>query len=207
MSEESLGVKAREALRHIRTFVMHYGKVPSVRELMGKMNYKSPRSAMLLLEELEMAGFLAKKIDGGFRFIKDLETGNIARTVSIPLVGAVNCGIPILAEENIQAHIPVSVTLVRPGAKYFFLKAHGDSMNEVGINEGDLILVKQQSVAENGQNVIALIEDEATVKEFHKIGSYVTLYPRSSNPKHQPIILNRDFQIQGIVVAVIPIIN
>jgi repressor LexA len=204
MGEENLSLKAKEALRHIRNSVMYFGKVPSVRELMNTMDYKSPRSAVLLMEELEFNGFLERKSEGSYKLIKDLETGNIARTVSIPLVGTVTCGMPILAEENIQAHIPVSVTLVRPGSKYFFLKASGDSMDQVGINDGDLILVKQQPTAENGQHVIALIEDEATVKEFYKSGDYVTLFPKSSNPIHQPIILTQDFQIQGIVAAIIP---
>ncbi len=77
-------------------------------------------------------------------------------------------------------------------------------MNGAGIDDGDLILVRQQQVADNGQKVVALIDDEATVKEFYFKGDVITLLPRSTNPKHQPIILTTDFQIQGIVVATIP---
>ena len=204
MGEEELSLKAREAIRHIRNILMHFGRIPSVRELMSAMDYKSPRSAMLLLEELVNNGFLEKKSDGGYRFIKDLEAGNVVRTVSVPLVGVVTCGAPILAEENIQAYIPVSIALARPGAKYFLLSAMGDSMDKVGINDGDLILVKQQNTADNGQNIVALIDDEATVKQFYHVGDIVTLLPQSTNAAHQPIILTRDFQIQGIVAAVIP---
>ncbi|MEI6950370.1 transcriptional repressor LexA [Paraflavisolibacter sp. H34] len=207
MSAENLGLKAKEALRQVINFIMSYGRVPSVRELMITMNYKSPRSAALLLEELEENGFLEKKDDGTYKLLKDIKDNENAQTVAIPLLGTVTCGRPILAEENIEAFIPVSISIARPGGKYFMLKAKGDSMNEAGINEGDLILVKQQSTAENGQNVVALIDDEATVKEYQQRGKVVILYPRSTNKAHQPIILDHEFQIQGIVIAAIPVIN
>jgi repressor LexA len=205
MGEDKLSLKARTALRHIRNAVMHFGRVPSVRELMVTMDYKSPRSAMLLMQELEDNGFLKRKSEGTYQFIKDLEAGNIIRTVSVPLVGSVPCGVPLLAEENLEAMIEVSDSLARPGSKYFLLRAMGDSMNAADINEGDLLLIKQQSVVDyNGQNVVALINDEATVKEFHQVGGIVTLMPRSKNPVHKQIILTTDFQIQGIVAATIP---
>ena len=126
------------------------------------------------------------------------------RTVNIPLLGTIACGSPILATENIEAEIPVSIDLIKGSSKYFLLRARGDSMNEVGINDGDLVLVKQQSTAENGDFVVALIDDEATIKEFHKNSDAILLKPRSTEQKHQPIILTRDFRIQGIVVATIP---
>lgn len=204
MGEENISLKAREALRHIRAAVMHQSRVPSIRELMVSMNYKSPRSAMLLVEELLKEGFLEKKEDGSLRLVKDLREENTAITVPVPLVGIATCGTPILAQENIDAWIPVSVTIAKPGYKYFLLKAKGDSMNNAGINDGDLMLIKQQLSAHNGEIVVALIDDEATVKEFHQSGEFVTLKPRSTNEKHQPIILSRNFQIQGIVIATIP---
>lgn len=204
MSEENLSQKSKEALRNIRNMLMHYGRVPSVRELMNVMGYKSPRSAMLLMEELADNGFLQRKDDGGFRMVKDLESGIVARTVTIPIVGTVTCGSPLLAEENIEGMVSVSTTIAKPGSKYFLLKAKGDSMDEAGINEGDLILVRQQPVASEGENIVALIDDEATVKEYRHKGDIVTLLPRSSNPEHHPIILTHDFQIQGVVVATIP---
>lgn len=205
MGEENLNIKAREALRHIRNWLMHYGKFPSVRDLMSVMDYKSPRSAMLLLKDLEENGFLERKEDGNFRLIKDLEIGIIARTVSIPLVGSASCGSPLLAEENIEGMFQVSTTLAKPGSKYFLLRAMGDSMNAAGINNGDLVLIKQQPIADNGQKIVALIDDEATVKEYHRNGNIVTLMPKSNNPIHKPIILTEDFQIQGIVINTIPI--
>ncbi len=204
MSENLLSYKALEALRHIRNSVMHTGKVPTIRELMRVMNYRSPHSAVLLMKELVDQGYLKRKDGGKFQFIKDLRSGNIMRTVSIPLVGNVPCGTPMLAEENFEALIPVSIDLARPGNKYFLLRAIGDSMNLAGINNGDLMLIKQQHHADhNGQKVVVLIDDEATVKEFYDEGECIILRPRSSNQIHQPIILTRDFQIQGVVINTI----
>lgn len=204
MSEENLSSKAKEALRHIRNWLMLYSKLPSIRDLMKKMEYKSPRSAVLLLEELKGNGFLEKKADGGYRLIKDFDSGKSTRTISIPLVGTVTCGIPILAEQNIEATIPVSTDFIKSGSTYFLLKAKGDSMDLAGINDGDMILVRQQPTADNGEKIVALIDDEATVKEFHRTGSVISLLPRSNNPKHKQIIVTSNFQIQGVVVATIP---
>src|SRR5688572_18054879 len=136
MSEQDLSSKAREAIRHIRNSIMHLGKFPTVRELMEAMSYKSPRSAMLLIHELERNGFLEKKSDGSYRFLKDFENSEVVRTVNVPLVGTITCGTPILAHENIEAMIPVATSLAKPGSKYFLLRAKGNSMNEAGINDG-----------------------------------------------------------------------
>jgi len=109
-----------------------------------------------------------------------------------------------LAEENIEAYLPTSVRLARPPHRYFFLRVVGDSMNKAGIKNGDLALVRQQAVAQDGDRVVALIDDSATIKEFHRVPGAVLLKPRSTNEKHKPIILTEDFQIQGIVTASIP---
>ena len=207
MSEEQLSVKAKEAFKHIRNWIMKYSMIPSVRELMQVMGYKSPRSAMLLMAELEENGFLERKADGSYKMVKDLSTNKTARTVAVPLVGSISCGGALLAEENVEAYIPVSTSLVKPGYKYFLLRAVGDSMNEAGINPDDLVLVRQQSTAENGQRVVALIDDDATLKEFQHKGNVIALVPRSSNPKHKPIILERNFQVQGVIITSISNVN
>lgn len=197
-----------EAIRHIRNYLMHYGRLPSVRDLMRELGYKSPRSAAIIIDSLIDKGILEKSKGGNLKLLINdglKDDVNHAETVDVPLVGSVACGLPIFAEENIEAYIPVSVKLSKPPNKYFLLKAKGDSMNDVDINDGDLVLVKQQPLAENGDNVVALIDDEATIKEFHHKGDTIILKPRSRNKKHQPIILTRDFIIQGIIVAIIPI--
>lgn len=204
MGEKDLSIKAREALRHIQSWLVKKGTMPSLRELMDEMNYKSPRSPMLLVNELEENGFLAKNADGTYRVLKHLSTRASTRTLLVPLVGSVTCGTPMLAEENVEAMIPVDRELVKPSNQYFLLRAKGDSMNLAGIDDNDLLLVKQQASASNGQMVVALIDDVATVKEFQHKGSFVTLVPRSTNKSHQPIILTTNFSIQGVIVATIP---
>jgi repressor LexA len=100
--------------------------------------------------------------------------------------------------------VPVSTHLAQPGQKHFLLRASGDSMNKAGIEDGALVLVRQQGTAEDGQLVVALIDDEATIKELRRSRDAAVLMPRSSNKKHKPIVLRRDFQVQGVVVATLP---
>src|SRR5690348_7485225 len=129
-----LKTKDRDAVRHIRNWFVHYGRGPSVRELMKALKYNSPRSAALALERLAKAGIVKRREDGSLQLLKDLtDEGGNQHTTDVPLVGAVACGLPLLAEENIEALIPVSKGLVRPGARYFLLRADGDSMNTAGI--------------------------------------------------------------------------
>ena len=200
-----LSQRQADALRYVRNQLMHKGKTPSVRELMAELGYKSPRSASLIIAELIQKGILRKRPDGDLQLIKDVESDSVhARTVDIPLVGMATCGVPILAQENIEGYIPVSVSLAKPGFKYFLLRAKGDSMNKAGINDGDLILVRQQSAAKNGDIVVALIDNEATVKEFQHNKNCVVLMPKSSNKNHKPIILTENFQVQGVAVTTIP---
>jgi repressor LexA len=198
--------KELETIRIIRNSLMTRGRVPSVREVMTELGYRSPRSAAVLMEQLEEKGVLKKRADGSIILVEQAtgaDDRSHAQTVDIPLVGSAACGMPIMATENVEALIPVSVKLAKPPHKYFLLRAKGDSMNEKGINDGDLVLVRQQQTADNGQDVVALIDDEATIKEFHKSGQAVVLRPRSKNRKHQPIVLTDDFRVQGVVVTAI----
>jgi len=205
MNREKLTKKESEAIRLIRNFLMHNGHAPSVRQLMSLMGYRSPRSAAVIINQLIDKGILRRKPDGGLQLIKILEGDETrAQTIEVPLVGEVACGTPLLAEENIEAMIPVSTKLARSPHKYFLLKANGDSMNKAGIEDGDLVLVRQQPTAENSDVVVALIDDEATIKEFHFSNDAIMLKPKSRNKRHKPIVLDRGFQIQGIVVKSLP---
>ena len=105
---------------------------------------------------------------------------------------------PIFAEENIETEIPVSTRIVSPSKKYFFLRADGDSMNEKGIEDGDLVLIEQTNIAESGKVVVALINDEATLKEFQTREGNVFLIPHSTNPRHKPIILDDTYDAFSI---------
>jgi repressor LexA len=199
----SLSEPEIEALRQIRNSIMLSGKAPSVRELMKKLGYSSPRSVSYLFEKLEQKHIIRRINGKELKIIADFE-GDESRvnTVDVPIVGEVACGMPMLAEQNILDTIPVSIKLAKPPYKYFMLKAKGDSMNKKGINPGDLVLVRQQHTAKNGDLVVALINDEATVKEYRILEGAVALIPRSTNPKHKPIILQDDFMIQGVVQMV-----
>ncbi len=200
--------KELQALKVIRLHLMNEGNMPSVRDLMRGLNYKSPRSAAVILQKFTEKGVLIKKHDGSFQlneFDISENFGTREQTLNIPLLGSVACGLPIFAEENVEAHIPVSIKILKKGHKYFLLRAKGDSMNDAGINHGDLVLIRQQEHAQNGDQVVALIDDEATIKEYHYNGSLVVLKPRSKNSKYQPIILTNEFRIQGIVEAVISV--
>ena len=204
MVSQAISNKELEAVREIRNSLMHVGRIPSMRELMSSLGYKSPRSASLLIAKLIKKGVLRRKEDGGLQFIKSLgDDTTRAQTIDVPLVGMVSCGVPILAEENVQAKIPVSIKLARPPFKYFLLKAKGDSMDQKGIDDGDLVLVRQQTTAKDGDTVVALIDDEATIKEFRIGGETFVLKPRSKNKQHQPIVLTKDFQIQGVVITAV----
>ena len=125
------------------------------------------------------------------------------QTTNIPLLGNVACGHPLFAEENIETEISISTKLIRKDKNYFILRAYGDSMNKANIDDGDLVLIRQEQTAENGDRVVALIDDEATIKEYRNDGNHIVLLPKSTTKKHQPIILTRDFKIQGIVERVI----
>jgi repressor LexA len=205
MGKEQLNEMELRVLRQVRNALVHDGRSPSVREVAKALGYSSPRSAFLLINSLIGKGLLRRRDDGRLQLRRDLaEAEDHARTVEVPLVGSVACGAPLLAEENIETFIPVSKSLARPGAKHFILRASGDSMDQAGIHDGDLLLVRQQSVAEEGDKVVALIDDNATVKEFRRGKGAVVLQPRSKNKEHKPILLTENFVVQGVVVSVLP---
>lgn len=205
MIERKLKPKESEALKRIRNYFMHLGRLPSVRELTTDLGYKSPRSGALIIHSLIKKGFLKRRSDGEIQLLRDLDFNHSdhEHTVDVPIVGRIACGSPLMAEENVEAMIPVSTKLAHPGSRHFLLRAVGDSMNEAGINDGDFVLVRQQQTANDGDIVVALIDDEATIKEFHRKKDVVILKPRSSNKTYQPIILTSNFMIQGVVVTAI----
>lgn len=204
MQKTILTEKELEALRLIRNRIVHANRPPSIREIMKALGYSSPRAASYILEKLESKGFISRPGRGQIRLCKDtLGTESHAKTISVPLVGSAPCGTPVFSEENVEGVFPVSTKLARPPHRYFLLRAVGDSMNQRDIEDGNLVLVRQQPNAENGDRVVALIDEEATIKEFHRTSNAVVLKPKSTNRQHQPIILTDDFQILGVVQSVI----
>ena len=179
---------------------------PTNREILKMMGLKSPRSVAQYLDVLEEGGYIQR--GKGARNIKIIkspyEDEDSSRTVTVPILGYVPCGAPFLAEENVERTIIVSEKIAKPPYKYFMLRAVGDSMNKSKINDGDLVLIKQQATANDGDIVVALIDDEAAIKRLRMHKEYITLEPNSTNSSHCPIILERDFRIQGIVVKSMP---
>ena len=181
---------------------------PTNREILKMMGLKSPRSVAQYLDVLEEGGYIQR--GKGARNIKIIKSpydnSDSVKTIKVPILGYVPCGTPFLAEENIERSVVVSEKIAKPPYKYFILRAVGDSMNKAGMNDGDLVLVRQQMTANNGDIVVALIDDEATIKQLRLHKDYITLEPNSTNPDHCPIILERDFRIQGVVVRSMPVL-
>lgn len=207
---KELNEKEQKILDFINSEIAGRGYPPSVREICKAVGLKSTSTVHAYLEKLEKDGFIVKdatkpralKVVGSKvqRPVYEHE-GLIARRelVDIPIIGKVTAGQPILAVENIEDSFPLPVELVQNSDAYM-LRIQGDSMVEAGILDKDLVLVKQQSTALNGDIVVALIDDEATVKTFYKEKSHVRLQPR--NPNYDPIIVKDNLQILGKVIGV-----
>lgn len=190
----------QEAIRHIRNYLLFHGRVPSVRELKDTMGYKSPRSAALIIEKLIDKGFL-KKIHKNKLELNIENPLSHEQTIDVPVAGLISCGTPTEAIEALaMGKIPVSVKLAKPPHKHFFLRARGDSMDKIGIENNDLVLVKQIPLAHNGDIIAAVIDGEATLKEFQRISGGIALKPHSKNPEYKTTILSNDFQVQGVAV-------
>lgn len=205
---QPLTQKESEALQFLRRTLLHEGRTPPVRELAAAMGYKSPRSGQQLIDRLIEAGHLIRTGKRSLQLTSSPETTSLpdegGTTVEIPLLGTAACGVPLLAVQNIETHLYISTELARPGFNYFLLRAVGDSMDRAGICEKDLVLVRQQDTAEDYDIVVALINEEATIKRFFRKDDFIVLKPCSSNPDHKPILMREDFKIQGKVVLTIP---
>lgn len=203
-----LTLKQLRFLEYLVAFRRQEGVSPTVREMQKFMGFRSPRSVSQFLDALESAGYIERSsIARRTRVIKTPRGAALPDqrgTVSVPVVGQVAAGTPILALENVEEYLPVSTQLARGPHTYFLLRVRGDSMNLAGIQDGDLVLVRQQPTAESGERVVALIDDEATIKVFRPTTDAIVLEPRSSNPRNKPIVLDRDFEVQGVVVVAIP---
>ncbi len=206
--QSQLTEKQLRFLEHLVAFRRREGVTPTIRQLQEYMGFRSPRSVAQFLDVLEEAGFIARA--AGARNIRILRVPSAAGipdradTVLVPVVGRVAAGVPILAVENIEERVSVSTRLARGAHTYFLLRVRGDSMDRAGIQDGDLVLVRQQASADAGDKVVALIDDEATVKILRPTPDAIVLEPRSTNRLNKAIVLNRDFEIQGVVVASIP---
>ncbi len=196
-----------DVLQAINDLLVNRGKPPTVEELKKKLGVGSIRTVLRYLDWLETDGDIERW--GGARGIRLRRATGGLDTVSIPVVGEVPAGPLMLADENVEGWVRLPPASVRPtSARFFFLRVRGDSMNRALVNgklieSGDLVLVRQQSAADPGAIVVALIDGEATIKRFMQGDGYYYLRPESTNPEHQPIVLDERFGVQGIVIDVL----
>ena len=201
MAYGRISKKQQEILDYIKNEILNRGFPPAVREICEAVHLKSTSSVHSHLEALEKNGYIRRAATKprAIEIIDDQFNLTRREVVNVPLVGTVAAGQPILAVENIEAYFPIPAEFM-PNAQSFMLKVKGDSMINAGIFDGDQVLVKQQSTAENGDMVVALVEDSATVKTFYKEDGYYRLQPE--NDQMDPIIIHGDLQILGKVFGV-----
>ncbi len=195
--------RQKSILESIATKVRTDGYPPTMQEIADEMGIKSKNGVVKHLQALEKKGYIRRASGGarGITILKGLNTSEEVAGNKVPLLGSVAAGMPILAEENIERYIPVPDYLTSNPGTYYALRVQGDSMVNAGIMENDLVIVRQTQNAENGDIVVALREDEATVKRFVVQGRHKYLKPE--NEIYDNIPLSNSWTIQGKVVALI----
>lgn len=190
--------KQSQILEFIKKEIMNKGYPPSVREICTAVGLKSTSTVHGHLERLEKKGYIRRDPTKP-RAIEILDEFQPKKEmVNVPYVGRVTAGQPILAVENIDDVFPMPMDFIQSNRQIFMLKVQGESMIDAGILNGDYIVVEQRATAENGDIVVALIGDEATVKTFYKEDGYVRLQPQNSS---MAPILVRDVKILGKVIG------
>jgi len=200
MANGKISSKQKEILEYIKDEILKKGYPPAVREICEAVDLRSTSSVHSHLETLEKNGYIRRDptkpraieiCDDSFQMVR-------TEVVSLPLVGTVAAGQPILAQQNIDSYFPLPAEYV-PQGESFMLKVKGDSMINVGIYNGDYIFVNVCNTAKNGDIVVALVDDSATVKTFYKMKDHIKLQPE--NDTMEPIIVP-DCQILGKVYGV-----
>ena len=201
MQNQGLTSKQEQILKIIKESILEKGYPPSVREMCTAVGLSSTSSVHAHLEALAKKGYI-KKDPSKPRTIEIMDdTFNLSRreVVNLPLLGDVAAGEPIFATENITNYFPMPVDIL-PNNETFMLNVKGDSMINAGIFNGDKIIVSKQATAENGEIVVAMVEDSATVKRFYKEKGYFRLHPE--NDALDDIIV-KDLEIIGKVVGLL----
>ena len=201
MANGKISTKQREILEYIKDEILKKGYPPTVREICETVRLKSTSSVHSHLETMEKNGYIRRDPTKPRAIEICDESFQMVRTemVSIPVVGNVAAGHPILAEENIQEYYPVPADMV-PKGESFILKVRGESMINVGIYDGDRLFVNACNTANNGDIVVALIDDSATVKTFYRENGHIRLQPE--NDTMDPIIVDQ-CQILGKAYGVL----
>ena len=200
MAQGKISKKQEEILEYIKSQILERGFPPAVREICEAVHLKSTSSVHSHLETLEKNGYIHRDPTKP-RAIEILDdTFNLTRRemVNVPIIGRVAAGEPLLAQQNIENYFPIPAEMM-PNKQTFLLQVQGESMINAGILNGDYILVQQQQTADNGDKVVALIDDGATVKTFYKEEGIIRLQPENDNM--EPFILE-SVDILGKVIGV-----
>lgn len=200
MAYGKISPKQQEILEYIKSQILERGFPPAVRDICEAVHLRSTSSVHSHLETLEKNGYIRRDptkpraieiLDDSFNFLR-------REMVNVPIVGRVAAGEPLLAQQNIEEYFPIPVEYM-PNKQTFMLKVKGESMINAGILDGDMVLVEQRQTAHDGEIIVALIEDGATVKTFYREEGIIRLQPE--NDTMEPII-TEDVQILGKVIGV-----
>lgn len=200
MAQGKISAKQQEILEYIKSQILERGFPPAVRDICEAVHLKSTSSVHSHLETLEKNGYIRRDptkpraieiLDDSFNFTR-------REMVNVPIVGRVAAGEPLLAEQNIEEYFPIPMDFM-PNKQTFMLKVKGESMINAGILDGDYVLVEERKTAHNGEMIVALVEDGATVKRFYKEEGIIRLQPE--NDTMDPIIVP-DCVILGKVIGV-----
>lgn len=199
MAQGKISDKQREILEYIKEMILKKGYPPTVREICETVKLKSTSSVHSHLEQLERNGYIRRDPTKPRTIEITDDTFNLARRelVNVPLIGTVAAGAPLLAQENIESYFPIPAEIL-PNRETFMLTVKGDSMIEAGILSGDRVIVAQTDTAENGEIVVALLDDSATVKRFFREDGYIRLHPENSSM--EPILV-KQVRILGRVIG------
>lgn len=210
MEYKDLTKRQIQIFEFIQTYVKEHKISPSMRDICKGVGLSSPSTVHMHLKVLEDKGYIQKE-DAKSRSLVVSKGGSnktdnynkISNIISLPLLGNIAAGTPILAEQNVEEEVPLPASLINNSSS-FMLHVHGNSMINKGIYDGDTIIVKEQNTANNGDVVVALIDNDATVKTFYKEDNYIRLQPE--NDSMEPIFV-REVQILGIVVGLLRSFN
>jgi len=202
---EAITETQKKVFQAILDFVEERGFPPTIREIMSLMGYSSVNNVQRILSVLEKRGYINRDLRGGARCIEVVErpeslTADVKR---IPILGKVAAGTPLFAEQNVEGYMTLNPQLTGINAD-FILRVVGDSMKDASINDKDLIFVRKMNFPNNNDIIVALLDEEATVKRFFMEKDHIVLQPE--NPGYQPIIINKNdlyFKVLGKVTAVI----
>lgn len=199
MAQGKITAKQKEILEYIKECILKKGYPPAVREICEAVELKSTSSVHSHLETLERNGYIRRDPTKprAIEILDDEFALTRREVVQVPMIGTVAAGQPILAQEHIEDYFPIPASML-PNAETFMLRVKGDSMINVGIFSGDQVIVEQTGTAQNGEIVVALVDDSATVKRFFKEKGHYRLQPE--NDSMEPIIVP-EVEILGKVIG------